>query len=137
MKRTIKKIVIHCSATREGVDIKASTIDVWHRKRGFRSIGYHYVIDLDGTIENGRPLDKPGAHCEGVNDSSIGICYIGGLDSHGKPKNTLTPEQNDSLVTLVSMLKDSFPDIKIFGHNELDPSKSCPCFNVQEWLKRL
>ncbi|MBQ0007865.1 MAG: N-acetylmuramoyl-L-alanine amidase [bacterium] len=135
MKRTIEKIIIHCSATPEGADIKASTIAQWHRKRGFRTIGYHYVIDLDGTIENGRPLEKPGAHCEGVNHCSIGICYIGGLDSNGNPKNTLTPEQNDSLVSLISVLREQFPDIKIFGHNELNQNKACPCFNVQSWLK--
>lgn len=135
MKRTIEKIIIHCSATPEGVDIKASTIAQWHKKRGFRTIGYHYVITLDGTIENGRPLEKAGAHCEGVNDCSIGICYIGGLDKDGHPKNTMTPEQNDALISLLTILKNQFPDIKIYGHNELNLNKSCPCFDVQQFLR--
>ncbi len=134
MKRTITKIIIHCSATPEGVDVKAATIAQWHRKRGFKSIGYHYVIDLDGTIENGRPLAKAGAHCEGANDCSIGICYIGGLDSNGNPKNTMTPEQNDSLLMLLMTLTEQFPGIKIYGHNELNLNKTCPCFDVRKWL---
>ena len=137
MKRTISKIIIHCSATPEGADIKAATIDKWHRKRGFKSIGYHYVIDLDGTIEDVRPLAQPGAHCEGVNDCSIGICYIGGLDAEGKPKDTRTPEQQDALVILLEQLKEEFPDVQIYGHNELNPAKNCPCFDVQKWLQEV
>ena len=135
MKRTITKIIIHCSATPEGADVKARTIEQWHRKRGFRAIGYHYVIDLDGTIEQGRPLEKAGAHCEGVNDCSIGICYIGGTDDEGKPKNTMTPEQSDALAMLLIALREQFPEVKIYGHNELNVKKACPCFDVQEWLK--
>ena len=137
MKRTITKIVIHCSATPEGTDVKAATIAKWHKQRGFKSIGYHYVIDLDGTIEKGRPLEKAGAHCEGVNESSIGICYIGGLGTDGKPKDTMTAEQNDALMMLLMALREQFPDIKIYGHNELNPAKACPCFDVQEWLSGL
>ena len=135
MKRSIQKLIIHCSATPEGADIKAATIAKWHKQKGFKSIGYHYVIDLDGTIENGRPLAQPGAHCEGVNDCSVGICYIGGLDEDGHPKDTRTPEQHDALLILLTELKEAYPDAQIYGHNELNPNKSCPCFDVQKWLK--
>lgn len=72
-------IIIHCSATRAGQDFTATDIDRWHRQRGFRSIGYHFVIRLDGTIEPGRDVALDGAHCTGWNHRSIGICYIGGL----------------------------------------------------------
>ena len=73
--RDIDKIIIHCSATQEGKEISAATIDEWHKKRGWRGIGYHYVIGLDGMIEYGRPITETGAHVKGHNKGSIGICY--------------------------------------------------------------
>lgn len=78
-------IIIHCSATRAGQNITAADIDCWHRARGFWSIGYHYVIRLDGTIEPGRDVTLDGAHCMGWNQRFIGICYVGGLDKEGRP----------------------------------------------------
>ena len=64
MKREdIDSIIIHCSATRAGQDLRAKDIDRMHRARGFNQIGYNYVIDLDGMIEEGRPLTVDGAHC--------------------------------------------------------------------------
>lgn len=83
--RTINEIIIHCSATREGQDFSVKDIDRWHKQRVFLMVGYHYIIRLDGTIEQGRPLEMIGAHCTGHNAHSIGICYIGGLDSNGNP----------------------------------------------------
>ncbi|WP_121022773.1 N-acetylmuramoyl-L-alanine amidase [Helicobacter vulpis] len=74
--RQIKKIIIHCSATKEGKNFKAADIDLWHKQRGFNKIGYHYVIGLDGLVERGRGLDEVGAHAQGHNYDSIGICYI-------------------------------------------------------------
>lgn len=80
-RKSTTMIIIHCSATREGQDIKAKTIKQWHKARGFSDIGYHYIIDLDGTIEKGRDESLVGAHCIGKNAISIGICYVGGCDS--------------------------------------------------------
>lgn len=93
--RKINQIIVHCSATPEGKNFNANDIDRWHKERGFDCIGYHYVIDLDGTIEKGRPIEKVGAHVKGHNSNSIGVCYIGGLASDGKtPKDTRTVEQD-------------------------------------------
>ena len=66
-------IIIHCSATRAEQDITAADIESWHRARGFWTIGYHYVIRLDGTIEPGRDVTLDGAHCMGWNKRAIGI----------------------------------------------------------------
>ena len=93
-------IIIHCSATRAGQDFTATDIDRWHRQRGFRSIGYHFVIRLDGTIEPGRDVALDGAHCTGWNHRSIGICYNGGLDRNGRPADTRTEAQREALVRL-------------------------------------
>ena len=86
--RKINKIILHCSATKEGKHYTAKDIDRWHREQGYTMIGYHYVILLDGTVEYGRPLEMQGAHTYGHNADSIGICYIGGLDQYGKAKDT-------------------------------------------------
>ena len=83
--RRFNDIIIHFSATRAGEDFRASDIDRWHREEGMDEIGYHSVIALDGTIEQGRTLNKIGAHCRRHNEDSVGICYIGGLDAEGNP----------------------------------------------------
>ena len=128
--RPISKIIIHCSATPEGHETTVQQIDTWHRRRGFRCIGYHYVIYLDGSIHVGRPIDRMGAHCLGHNSNSIGICYIGGVDSDGNPKDTRTPAQRKALVELVGKLKSEFPGITVHGHNQF-AAKACPSFNVK------
>jgi N-acetylmuramoyl-L-alanine amidase len=131
MKRKIDKIIIHCSATPEGKDISVETIRDWHLKRGWSDIGYHYVIDLDGRVHAGRPIEKTGAHVKGHNTGSIGICYIGGVEQDGKtPKDTRTKEQKAALDNLLFILTDVFANVTIHGHNEFS-SKACPSFDVQ------
>lgn len=134
--RTINKIIIHCSATPEGREVTVADIDRWHRERGFTQIGYHYVIYLDGSIHNGRPEHITGAHCLGQNQTSIGICYIGGLDKEGKPKDTRTMKQKLALLDLLMRLVVKYPNITIHGHNEFT-NKACPCFNVKEEYKNI
>ena len=141
--RKIKYIVLHCSATKEGVPFGIEDIDRWHRQRGFRKVGYHYVILLDGTIRKGRDIAQVGAHVQGSNANSIGICYIGGLDADGKPNDTRTEEQKASLFFLLQQLREQFPDAMICGHRDFSPDlngdgiiepwewmKACPCFDA-------
>lgn len=135
--RSINKIIIHCSATKEGRDFGASDIDVWHKAKGWKCIGYHYVIKLDGSIQEGRQEQEVGAHASGHNHDSIGICYIGGLDKHGKPKDTRTHEQKKALKHLIWDLKLKYPGVGIYGHRDFERHKDCPCFEVQEWLESL
>jgi N-acetylmuramoyl-L-alanine amidase len=127
--RNIDKIIIHCSATKENNNVTASTIDQWHKDRGWIGIGYHYVVLLDGTIEYGRSIYETGAHVKNHNKGSIGICYIGGLGSSMEAKDTRTPEQKESLLLLLKTLKKMHPDATIHGHNEFS-AKSCPCFDA-------
>lgn len=131
--RNITTIIIHCAATKPTMDIGAKEIEQWHRARGFFGIGYHYVIRRDGTIEMGRPLEKAGAHAEGYNADSIGICMAGGIDNKGKPQNNFTDAQWDSLAKLTKDLVQSYGALKIIGHNEV-AAKACPSFSVQKWL---
>lgn len=134
--RRIDKIIIHCSATKEGQYVDVETIRRWHLTRGFSDIGYHYVIYLDGSVHDGRPMELPGVHCKGHNAHSIGICYIGGLDKNLNPKDTRTAKQEASLVKLVKDLKERFPGATVHGHNEFS-TKPCPCFDVQAWRKEV
>jgi len=145
-------IVVHCSATHEGKDIDASTIRRWHLERGFSDIGYHKVIKLDGTVEDGRSLERQGAHAnfkkfggENFNIGTIAICYVGGLDKHGKAKDTRTPEQKKAMAEEIKKLQAMIPggDVPLYGHRDLSPDingdgiidkidwrKECPCFDV-------
>jgi len=111
--REVNYLVVHCSATSFGKDLDVMDIDRMHRRRGWSGVGYNYVIKLDGTIENGRPLEKIPAHVKGFNRNSIGICYIGGLDESGKGADTRTPQQKEALLFQLMSLKQRFPDAVI------------------------
>lgn len=131
MKRKITEIIVHCSATPEGRAVSAAEIDKWHRERGFSKIGYHYLIGLDGSVEQGRKEDIIGAHCTGHNSQSIGVCYVGGLAKNGKTaKDTRTAAQKQSLLQLLKELKQSYPGATIHGHREF-AAKDCPCFDAK------
>lgn len=132
--RDINKIILHCSATQEGKDFNVEDIREWHLQRGFTDVGYHYVIKLDGTIQDGRNIRSIGAHCKGQNYGSIGICYIGGLDKEGKGKDTRTKEQKESLFNLIDDLLIAY-DLTIedvYCHYQF-AKKLCPCFNIEDF----
>lgn len=147
--RIITLIIIHCSATPQGVSLSFEDCRRDHiRHRGWSDIGYHFYLTRDGEIHRGRPLDKIGAHCQGHNRHSIGICYEGGLDVQGCPADTRTPEQCSALRLLVHQLLKRFRNnIRICGHRDLSPDrngdgvvepeewvKECPCFEVSKDL---
>ncbi len=127
--RKITEIIIHCTATPEGRAVTLADVDLWHRQLGFFGIGYHYLVLLDGTIAEGRPLWRVGAHCADHNRHSIGICYVGGLDSRMRPKDTRTPAQRAALRQLVDRLRSQFPGIRVYGHRDF-AAKACPCFDA-------
>lgn len=147
--RVIKKLVVHCSATPATSDIGRREIDRWHRARGFLRIGYHYVIRRDGSVEEGRPEADPGAHVEGHNKDSIGICMVGGVAADGKKgEDNFTPAQYTSLHAVLRGLHGRYPQAAVMGHRDLSPDrngdgritrnewmKECPSFDVGEWLK--
>lgn len=131
--RKIEKIIVHCTATPEGRDVSVADVTRWHRARGFRTIGYHYLIGLDGKVYPGRPLEQVGAHCVGQNAKSVGVCYVGGCDKQMHPKDTRTAAQRESLRQLVSELKARFPGATLHGHREF-AAKACPSFGVRREL---
>ena len=122
--RQINKLILHCSATREGQDISVDTIRKWHVEgRGWSDIGYHFYIDINGKIFKGRDIAT-----KGYNRNSIGICYCGGVEEDGKtPKDTRTDEQKEALLAVLRTLKAMYPDAVIHGHHDF-AKKACPCF---------
>jgi len=136
--RQINKIIVHCSATREGENIPVETIRKWHVDgRGWSDIGYHFYIDLEGEIFKGRDIAKMGAHTKGYNRNSIGVCYCGGVEKDGKtPKDTRTDNQKDSLLAVLRTLKAMYPEAVIHGHHDF-AKKACPCFPATQEYKNL
>ena len=131
--RRIDLIVIHCSATRATQRYTVDDCRRDHRARGFADIGYHYYITRDGVVHAGRALYQVGAHATGYNQHSIGICYEGGLDEEGRPANTLTEPQFQTLTNLFERLVVLFPDAMIMGHRDMRSStpKECPCLDTR------
>lgn len=135
--RKINEVIIHCSATPEGKDFTVADIDKWHKARGFRKIGYHYVVYRDGSYHVGRNIEEIGAHCTGRNSNSIGICYIGGCAKDGKTaKDTRTEAQKKTLITLVRTMKAKYPGIAVHGHRDY-ANKACPSFDATAEYKNI
>lgn len=128
-------IVVHCAATPPGVDIGAAEIDGWHKAKGWRCIGYHYVIRRSGAVEEGRPVEEPGAHAVEVNDRSVGVCLVGGVDDKGAPANNFTEAQFAALRGVLRLLSKRYHGARIIGHRDIPGvKKACPSFDVRAWL---
>lgn len=126
--RDINKVIVHCSDTPESMDIGAEEIYDWHvNERGWKDIGYHYVIRRSGLIEVGRMESVQGAHCSGENANSIGICMVG--------RSGFTGEQFRSLRKLIQELNGRYSIIKITGHSTYNAHKTCPNFDVEGWWR--
>lgn len=148
----IKYLVVHCSATPAKQDIGIVEIDRMHRERGFLKIGYHFVIRRNGKVEEGRKMYEVGAHAEGHNAESLGICLIGGVEKEDhvvrgekgeivtfKASNNFTPEQFAALkVQLKKLLAipGMSAKVEVLGHRDLpNVHKDCPSFDVRSWWK--
>jgi len=134
--RKINQIFIHCSATKASQNVTVADITRWHKERGFRTIGYHWVIYRDGSIHPGRPEEEIGAHVTGKNSYSIGVCLVGGIDAKGKAEANYTDSQWLSLRNKVIELKKKYPGVEVLGHRDAPAAKACPSFDVRTWLKK-
>ena len=136
--RRIDLIVIHCTASRPDQHLTLGLLDKMHKARGWKCCGYHYYITRDGQLHFGRPEEMVGAHAVGYNLHSLGVCYEGGLDEHGKSDDTRTPAQRATLIALLRSLKVDYPDARILGHRDLpNVHKDCPCFDAITEYSRL
>lgn len=152
--RTIKRLVIHCSATPNGRHHTVHDIDDWHRANKWRrdpaaaarcgnpeltSIGYTRVIYTNGESHQGRCWDEVPVSVRGWNSDAIAICMIG--------TNKFSLQQWDTLKREVSFLRSQLKIEIIQGHRDLSPDKDgdgsvephewlkdCPGFDVAKWL---
>jgi N-acetylmuramoyl-L-alanine amidase len=141
--RPISEIIIHCTATRpewradDPTSAKVAEVRRWHvEDRGWKDIGYHFLIDRDGTVAKGRPLEQVGAHVQGHNTGTIGVSLIGGHGSSADDpfERHFTTKQDKALRKLIADLRKQFPAItKVTGHNQY-ANKACPGFQVSRWL---
>lgn len=127
--RSINELIWHCTATPEGREVSVKEIDTWHRARGWSGIGYHKVVHLNGSVENGRPISAIGAHVEGHNTGTIGFVYVGGTTKDGTAKDTRTTDQKSAMLALTKNAISEFKLRKVTGHREY-AAKACPCFDA-------
>ncbi|MEH3107163.1 MAG: N-acetylmuramoyl-L-alanine amidase [Sphingomonas fennica] len=149
--RRINRVVVHCTATREGQHVDAAEIRRWHKAKGWSDIGYHWVHLLDGTIQPGRREATVGSHVAGFNSDSIGVVYVGGVAVDGQtPKDTRTAAQRISLAQQLVTLAHRYPGAVFCGHRDLSPDlngngvieqfewmKACPSFDAIAFARDL
>jgi N-acetylmuramoyl-L-alanine amidase len=135
MNRTILNIVLHCTGANPKQTTK-SILDYW-KSIGWKNVGYHYLISENGTVEQLADESKVTNGVAGHNSNSIHICYKGGVDSLGKPKDTRTDAQKQATINLLKDLKKRYPNAKILGHRDFGAKKACPSFEVKDWLKTI
>lgn len=143
--RPLAEIIIHCAATRpewmEGQPLEAKVAEIkdWHvSDRGWSDIGYHFLIDRDGGVATGRPIERIGAHTKGHNTGSIGVCLIGGHGASASDafSDHFTHQQDRALRRLIGDLFRQYGPMEVSGHNEY-ANKGCPGFAVGRWLAML
>lgn len=128
-------IVIHCAATTPQMDTDIKDIEMWHKARGFKTVGYHYFIKRDGTRQKGREINEVGAHVVGHNHNSVGVCMAGGVAADAKTsENNFTEAQWATLLLTLRELHEEFPKAVIVGHRDLDAGKACPSFDVSQYV---
>lgn len=146
----LKRLVIHCTATRQGREVTGAEIRRWHTSpvsqggRGWKQVGYSDLIHLNGGVENLVPYNEDqkvdpwevtnGA--KGYNSTSRHVVYVGGLSMSGEPCDTRTVCQKKAMEQYVRRFLRQHPDAEVVGHNDLS-AKACPCFDVKKWMKEI
>lgn len=125
--RAINELIWHCTATPAGREVTRAEIDSWHKARGWKGIGYHKVVHLDGSVSEGRPESEVGAHVEGHNTGTIGYTYVGGVDGQMNPLDTRTLAQRATMERLTREAIQRYGLKKVSGHHDY-AAKACPCF---------
>lgn len=135
--RKIEYIAVHCTATSQKTTIE-SIRNSWRVERGWKNPGYHYIIKASGEITCLLPEHEISNGVAGHNSATVNICYIGGIDTAGNPKDNRTPEQKASLVFLLEQLRDRYPKAIIQGHRDFPRvAKACPSFDAKTEYKNL
>jgi N-acetylmuramoyl-L-alanine amidase len=132
--RTIKYLVVHCTATPQTTNVE-SIQRHWRERLGWKANGYHKIVKANGEVIT---LAQDDAVCNGVagfNSVSLHVSYIGGIDSRGNPLDNRTQGQKDALSQVLHAWRAKYPDAKIQGHRDFLKRgvnwKECPSFNAK------
>jgi N-acetylmuramoyl-L-alanine amidase len=134
--RNIKYIVIHCTASQPNTK-KEAILSYWKNTLKWRSVGYHRLIDANGVIHELAKYEQITNGVKGYNSESIHFSYIGGIDESGRPKDTRTLKQKESLLYLVKQAKKQFPNAIVQGHRDFGANKACPSFDAKNEYKAI
>jgi N-acetylmuramoyl-L-alanine amidase len=132
--RNILYIVLHCTGANPKQTTK-SILDYWKNNLKWKNVGYHFLISEDGSVDKLAQESQVTNGVAGFNSNSIHICYKGGVDSSGKPKDTRTDAQKEAMINLLKYFKKTYPKAEIKGHRDFGAKKACPSFDVKDWLK--
>jgi len=128
--RDIKYIVFHCTATEQTAKVE-SIVKYWKERLGWKSPGYHFIIEANGDVTQLQHLDRNSNGVRGYNSNSIHISYIGGKDEDDR-----TPQQIIAQKSILKTLLGTYPNAEVMGHRDFKGvSKSCPRFNAKDLLK--
>jgi N-acetylmuramoyl-L-alanine amidase len=137
MIREIKYIVIHCTATQPNTK-KEAILSYWKNTLKWKTVGYHRLIDANGVIHELAKFEQITNGVKGYNSESIHFSYIGGIDESGRPKDTRTLKQKESLLYLVKQAKKQFPNAIVQGHKDFKGvAKACPSFDAKNEYKAI
>lgn len=130
--RNINYLVVHCTATQPDAKIE-SIQNYWRKNLGWKSPGYHYIVEANGNVVNLLPIEQVSNGVANWNSQIINISYIGGIDTKGNPKDTRTEAQKQSILKLLKELKKKFPKAIIQGHRDFPKvNKACPSFDAKK-----
>lgn len=133
MKRPLKYIAIHCTATPQTTSVMAIQ-RYWKDSLKWKSPGYHLLIEANGTIQRLMDFNGIANGVRGFNKESIHISYIGGVDKNGKPVDNRTAVQKEAILKCIKEVIE-WSDNKcliIQGHRDFpNAKKACPCFDAK------
>jgi hypothetical protein len=142
-QRRIDFIVVHCTATKPSTAIE-NIIAYWRKTLGWKSPGYHRIIDAWGKVTQLANEEQVTNGVGGHNAHSLHISYIGGVDDKGKAKDTRSPQQKAALIAELQAWRAKYPEAIIQGHRDfsedkngngiIDPwerIKECPSFDAK------
>lgn len=128
--RKVKYIAIHCTGASQKQTVE-SILRYWKENLGWKNVGYHRLIEPDGTIHKLSDFDKVTNGVKGFNHNSIHICYIGGQHVDNR-----TEEQKAAIIDCIHEALEwveNPKEIIIQGHRDFpNTNKACPQFNAKE-----
>lgn len=126
-----RRIIIHCSHTGPDVPRLTEYLRAKGRSLGLLEVGYHFIIDRDGWLDQTRDMEVMGSHAPGNNHDSVGVCLA--LRGHGEYPSDA---QRRTLRFLIHAVREDHPGVTLWGHDEIMRFKPghdpCPGFPMDK-----